>query len=85
MSNSFIHKVGKSISHCYKVTIERFSEFGSYASNPKYFPKVSIAVIVSSGFAGFCAMQIVDRKREVCFYRDKNFFLRFDFVLLPWT
>ena len=41
------------------------SSFASAASNPKHFPKVAIAVILSSGLFGFGLMQIVDRKREV--------------------
>ena len=39
--------------------------FSEAASNPKTFPKVALAVVVSSSVLGFGLLQIVDRKREV--------------------
>lgn len=52
-----------------------FLGFSEAASNPKTFPKVALAVVVSSSVLGFGLLQIVDRKREAnmkMVYSDGN-------------
>ena len=58
-------KAVKTLNYMHKSANEGFMTFVSLVQNPKHFPKVATAVVLSSGLLGFGLMQIVNVKRDV--------------------